>query len=270
MALRRWPAAVAAAGALAFASPGSLSSQTGPPVTSPTSAIVFGVGSPNLAAERSGTSIGIVAGGSLYIFDAGPGVERRIMEARSKLATLQVRMLGPIFITHLHRDHTAGLAALLAYHDYGPGGLTLSPGADRHPLTIYGPAPAKGAAPDSQLPDWNRSITDTMNHLRAPGRPRRAPGAPDFQPGRPRRAPGAPDFKPGRPRRAPGASDFQPGRPHRAPGRPRRVRRTPRRVRGSTPFRQGKTASRQRNNYRGPVPRPRPGGGAKVTSTAPW
>src|SRR5688572_12083530 len=36
-----------------------------------TTAIVFGVGSPNINAERSGTSIGIVVGGTLYLFDAG-------------------------------------------------------------------------------------------------------------------------------------------------------------------------------------------------------
>jgi ribonuclease BN (tRNA processing enzyme) len=144
----------------------ALKSQTiSPPPQTPeshkapeTAAIVLGVGSPNISAERSGTSIGIVAGGTLYLFDAGPGVERRIMEARAKLATLQVRRLGPVFITHLHRDHTAGLAALLAYHNYGPTGLVLSPAADQNPLTVYGPAPGEGTPP---------SITDLMNHLRA-------------------------------------------------------------------------------------------------------
>jgi ribonuclease Z len=132
---------------------------------------VFGVGSPNLTAERSGTSIGIAAGGTLYIFDAGPGVERRIMEARSKLDTLQVRKLGPVFITHLHRDHTAGLAALLAYHDYGPGGLTLSPAAGQNPLTVYGPVPAEGVGncrpPCLQDPTIPPSITELMKDLRA-------------------------------------------------------------------------------------------------------
>jgi ribonuclease Z len=152
--------------ALAAASPRPLRSQSAPAAPPSAAAIVLGVGSPNLTVERSGTSIGIVAGGTLYIFDAGPGVERRIMEARVKLGTLQVRRLGPVFITHLHRDHTAGLAALVAYHDYGPAGLTLSLAADQHPLTVYGPAPAKDTTLDAQ-PDWNRSITELMNHLRA-------------------------------------------------------------------------------------------------------
>jgi ribonuclease BN (tRNA processing enzyme) len=68
---------------------------------------VFGVGSPGINAERSGTSIGVVAGGTLYVFDAGPGIERRIMESSPKLAQRNVRRLGPVFISHLDADHRA-------------------------------------------------------------------------------------------------------------------------------------------------------------------
>jgi ribonuclease BN (tRNA processing enzyme) len=147
------------------ASVGLLTSQTQPAPPPAATAIMFGVGSPNLTAERSGTSIGIAAGGTLYIFDAGPGVERRIMEARSKLETLRIRRLGPVFITHLHRDHTAGLASLLAYHSYGPAGLTLSLASDRTPMTVYGPAPEEDAKPGVEIPEWDRSITELMSHL---------------------------------------------------------------------------------------------------------
>jgi ribonuclease Z len=122
-----------------------------------TTAIVFGVGSPELSAERAGTSIGIVAGGTLYLFDAGPGVERRIMEAGPKLAALDVQRFGPVFITHIHRDHTAGLAALLAYHDIRSGVLRLSLAALKNPLTVYGPDSA------GDLP----SIGTILDHLRA-------------------------------------------------------------------------------------------------------
>src|SRR5678810_1283903 len=102
-----------------------------------THAIVFGVGSPVLSAERSGTSIGIAVGGTLYLFDAGPGIERRIMESHAQLLTLGIRTLGPVFITHLHQDHTTGLAALLAYHTFGsaPQLVLIGPG-DRIPLTV--------------------------------------------------------------------------------------------------------------------------------------
>ena len=78
---------------------------------------MLGVGTPNINATRSGTSIGIVAGGVLYLFDAGAGVERRLMEAGPKLAALRVGKLGPLFLTHLDPDHTLGLAGLLYYND---------------------------------------------------------------------------------------------------------------------------------------------------------
>src|SRR4030095_11318444 len=122
-----------------------------------TTAIVFGVGSPELSAERAGTSIGIVADRTLYLFDAGPGVERRIMEAGPKLAALNVQRFGPVFITHIHRDHTAGLAALLAYHDIRSGVLTLSLASIKTPLIVYGPNSA------GDLP----SIGTILDHLRA-------------------------------------------------------------------------------------------------------
>jgi ribonuclease BN (tRNA processing enzyme) len=120
-----------------------------------TSAIVLGVGSPNVYAGRSGTSIGIVAGGTLYVFDAGPGVERRTMEAQPKLKSLNVRTFGPVFISHLHMDHTLGLAALLYYHNINEWGyLELGGGRD---LAIYGPGPANGAEGIGGLLDHLRS-----------------------------------------------------------------------------------------------------------------
>jgi ribonuclease BN (tRNA processing enzyme) len=142
--------ALAITSAIVAFSPGSLQSQIpGSPVTA---AIVLGVGSPNIDADRSGTSIGIIASGRIYIFDAGAGVERRLAEARPNLAALKVTRFGPIFISHLHRDHTTGLAALIYYHNIGPGSLV---GGEE--LTIYGPY-AKGA---------NFGIIDVVNHLRA-------------------------------------------------------------------------------------------------------
>src|SRR5262245_62116508 len=107
----------------------------------PTAAIVFGVGSPNINAERSGTSIGIVAGGTLYVFDAGAGVERRIMEAAPKLAAMGVGKFGPVFLTHLDMDHVLGLAALLYYHDFAATGQlsTADPDRGAAALTVYGP-----------------------------------------------------------------------------------------------------------------------------------
>jgi ribonuclease BN (tRNA processing enzyme) len=46
--------------------------------------------------------------GALYLIDAGDGVTRRIGQAG-----YDFREIGKIFLTHLHGDHTAGLAPLL-------------------------------------------------------------------------------------------------------------------------------------------------------------
>jgi ribonuclease BN (tRNA processing enzyme) len=48
-----------------------------------------------------------------------------------------VTRFGPIFITHLHHDHTLGLAALYRYHQFAANGLLV---AGTAPLAIYGPA----------------------------------------------------------------------------------------------------------------------------------
>jgi ribonuclease Z len=99
------------------------------PSPKPHSAIVIlGDGTPLLSADRSGTSIGIIVRGTLYVFDAGPGVLRRIHETRERLR-LGVQRLGPVFVTHLHSDHTLGLPELLYYPDsrslrvFGPPGI---------------------------------------------------------------------------------------------------------------------------------------------------
>ena len=107
--------------------PLGVAQQPTPPVRS--SIVILGDGTPILSADRSGTSIGIVVRGTLYVFDAGPGVLRRIHEARERLR-LGIQRLGPVFVTHLHSDHTLGLPELLYYpfapalYVYGPPGIT--------------------------------------------------------------------------------------------------------------------------------------------------
>jgi len=103
-----------------------IAQQPTPPARS--AIVILGDGTPLLSAERSGTSIGIVVRGTLYVFDAGPGVLRRIHEARERLR-LGIQRLGPVFVTHLHSDHTLGLPELLYYpfapalNVYGPSGM---------------------------------------------------------------------------------------------------------------------------------------------------
>jgi ribonuclease BN (tRNA processing enzyme) len=93
--------------------------------------LILGTGTPIIDAAHSGTSIGILVRGALYIFDAGPGVERRLLEAVAK--GTKIDTIPAVFITHLHSDHTLGLAALVYYH--GPNAAYRGGGA----LTIYGP-----------------------------------------------------------------------------------------------------------------------------------
>ena len=90
--------------------------------------VVLGDGTPLLSADRSGTSIGVVVRGTIYVFDAGPGVLRRLFEAQQRLG-LGIVTLGPVFVTHLHSDHTLGLPELLyppgmpSLRVYGPPGI---------------------------------------------------------------------------------------------------------------------------------------------------
>ena len=90
--------------------------------------VVLGDGTPVLSADRSGTSIGVVVRGTIYVFDAGPGVLRRLFEAQQRLG-LGIVTLGPVFVTHLHSDHTLGLPELLyppgmpSLRVYGPPGI---------------------------------------------------------------------------------------------------------------------------------------------------
>jgi len=97
---------------------------------------MLGVGSPVIGPNRSGTSIGIVAGATLYVFDAGPGVDRRVLEATPQLSELAVQQFGPVFITHLHLDHTLGLAALYRYHEFSRSSVLVMGTA---PMVVYGP-----------------------------------------------------------------------------------------------------------------------------------
>jgi ribonuclease BN (tRNA processing enzyme) len=116
-----------------------LHAQVAPSPTTPRSAVVIlGDGTPVISANRSGTSVGIVVRGTLYVFDAGPGVLQRTFEARERL-NLGIRELGPVFITHLHSDHTLGLPDLLYYPDLGMQTGPVQHGRGAAFLKVVGP-----------------------------------------------------------------------------------------------------------------------------------
>jgi ribonuclease BN (tRNA processing enzyme) len=93
--------------------------------------LMLGTGTPIIDAAHSGNSIGILVRGALYIFDAGPGVERRMLEAVAR--GTKIDTIPAVFITHLHSDHTLGLPALVYYH--GANAAFRGGG----PMNVYGP-----------------------------------------------------------------------------------------------------------------------------------
>jgi ribonuclease BN (tRNA processing enzyme) len=96
-----------------------------------TKVVLLGTGTPNADPERSGPAIAIVVNNTPYLVDCGPGVVRRAAAAvRNGIKGLEPRNLKTAFITHLHSDHTAGLADLILT----PWTLERS-----EPLEVYGP-----------------------------------------------------------------------------------------------------------------------------------
>ena len=97
-----------------------------------TQLVILGTGTPIINPDRSGPSVAVVVNGSAYLVDFGPGVVRRAAAAaRDKhVSALTPKNLKVVFATHLHSDHTAGLADLY-----------LSPAVEGRPgaLELYGP-----------------------------------------------------------------------------------------------------------------------------------
>jgi ribonuclease BN (tRNA processing enzyme) len=76
--------------------------------------VMLGTGTPNADPERSGPAVAVVRGGASYLVDAGAGVVRRAaLAAQSVGDALAPPQLRTVFLTHLHSDHTAGLADLM-------------------------------------------------------------------------------------------------------------------------------------------------------------
>jgi ribonuclease BN (tRNA processing enzyme) len=106
--------------------PSRTQTSTGPAARSTgTQIILLGTGTPYPDPAASGPATAIVVNGRVFLFDAGPGVMRRIRAANLPLD-------GPeaLFITHLHSDHTLGYADLI---------LTSWIMRRRTPFPVYGP-----------------------------------------------------------------------------------------------------------------------------------
>jgi len=93
--------------------------------------LMLGTGTPNADPNRSGPAVAVVVDDSPYLIDCGPGVVRRAAAAFANLSpSLNVTKLSHIFVTHLHSDHTTGLADFI----FTPWVL-----GRRQPVQAYGP-----------------------------------------------------------------------------------------------------------------------------------
>jgi ribonuclease BN (tRNA processing enzyme) len=123
---------------------------------SDTKLVLLGTGTPFADPTKSGPSLAIVVNNTSYIVDAGPGLVRRAAEA-SKLGfpSLEAAQLKTLFITHLHSDHTIGLADII-----------LTPAVlDRNaPIAIYGPVGIKKMTADL-MSAYKEDITIRINGL---------------------------------------------------------------------------------------------------------
>ncbi len=121
-----------------------------------TKLVLLGTGSPFADPTKSGPSLAIVVNNTSYIVDCGPGVVRRAAEA-SKLGfpSLEAAQLKTLFITHLHSDHTIGLADII-----------LTPAVlDRNaPIRIYGPVGIKKMT-DDLMSAYKEDIAIRINGL---------------------------------------------------------------------------------------------------------
>ncbi len=96
-----------------------------------TRVVMLGTGTPNADPDRFGPSVAIVVDETSYLVDFGVGVVRRAAAAeRTGITALAAEHLTLAFATHLHSDHTLGLADLI---------LTPWILERTSPLTLYGP-----------------------------------------------------------------------------------------------------------------------------------
>ena len=107
-------------------------------VSASTKLFILGTGTPNPNPERMGSSYLVLANDEPYLFDYGTGVVRRIAAFSTswggEYQALEVENLKYAFLTHIHSDHTLGLADLI---------ITPWIMGRSEPLKIFGPKGAK-------------------------------------------------------------------------------------------------------------------------------
>jgi ribonuclease BN (tRNA processing enzyme) len=112
--------------------------------------VLLGTGVPRPDPTASGPSTAIVVGSRVFLFDAGPGVMRRMSAAK-----LPVDGPAALFITHLHSDHTLGYPDVIF--------TTWVMGRSK-PLEAYGPHGLQ-AMTDHIIAAWKEDIDVRTNGL---------------------------------------------------------------------------------------------------------
>lgn len=93
--------------------------------------VTLGTGTPRTDPGKAGAATAVVVDGQPYLFDFGPGVGERLTRAGEMgVEGLNSGTVSRAFLTHMHSDHTSGLADLL---------LTGWMFGRKTPLEIYGP-----------------------------------------------------------------------------------------------------------------------------------
>jgi ribonuclease BN (tRNA processing enzyme) len=82
-------------------------------------------GGPGIGLTRGETASALVVDGHIYLIDCGYGTLRALTQAG-----LSYNDLSDVFLTHLHNDHTADVAALLSH---------MWTGSRTKPAAVYGP-----------------------------------------------------------------------------------------------------------------------------------
>jgi ribonuclease Z len=85
-----------------------------------------GAGAPLADPDRSGPCVAVIAGGRLFVVDAGSGAGRNLTRMR-----LPPGRLEGVFLTHFHSDHIDGLGELML--------LRWAGGAKATPTPVFGP-----------------------------------------------------------------------------------------------------------------------------------
>lgn len=85
-----------------------------------------GTGSPLPNRDRAEACTAVIAGGRLFIFDAGEGSSRNLQMMQAPMDRM-----GGVFLTHLHSDHINGLGNLALQHWVGTNAAA--------PLALAGP-----------------------------------------------------------------------------------------------------------------------------------